>query len=405
MVNGLPGEDRRFARAVVWFTFAASFVYLASYTWFRMWPLDAFLSVRVGWPNWAGHDFIAFLGAARLIDAGAMVDTYDLTLIKAAYQTVLGDRGPAIPWPYPPVTALFIQPLAWVSSVTALAIFFGVLTAAVVVLVRLVSGRWTIAFLALGLPSVVVALMSGQNGTFTALLLGLGLIYWQRLPWAAGIALGMLAYKPQFVLLPALMALVLGNRQVLFAMIATGMVLVLVSIALYGIDPWLAWPQAASRQIRYFDADMVPLARVVTVYALVHHWFGSAGLGLAIHALVAAPAVLVICAVWRGTDDLFLRAVTLAVGSVFVSPYAFDYDLAVLAIPLGVLLGAAPRDLALPLREFRWFALLAIGPQAVNALAISAKWQLAVFLLAGALIAAAYQAGFRLNLLARAAAA
>lgn len=387
--------DRVLPRFMVATTLIAGFLYLLNGLWMTILPIDAHLSVRLGRPAWAGHDALVFLGAARLIDAGELVASYDQARLMEVYRVILGGRAPPIPWAYPPVLAAFVQPLAWMTPVAAIAVYFTVMFGAAVMAVRMVAGQWRVAAVALGLPCVVHSLVVGQNGALTALLLGCGFTWWRSAPFAAGVALGLLAYKPHFLVLPALLALVLGDRQVLAGMIATVGALVGMSVALYGIDPWLAWLPASSRQFSYLADGTLPLPRVISIYGFALYVTGHVGLSLAVHAVLALAAALLVVEVWRRAADPLLRVVALATGCVFVTPYAFDYDLAVLAVPLAALLARMWGSPTIATVDLRWFVLLGLGPFVTAVLSLTVEWQFGAFLLAAALVATAHSAGCR----------
>ena len=61
------------------------------------------------------------------------------------------------------------------------------------------GGMWLL--LALAYPAVFINLGHGHNGFLTAALLGCALVLLDRRPLAAGILLGLVAYKPQFGLM------------------------------------------------------------------------------------------------------------------------------------------------------------------------------------------------------------
>lgn len=397
--------DRVLPGLAVGTTLVAGFLYLAYGLWMTILPIDANLSVRLGHPAWAGHDALVFFGAARLIDAGDLVGAYDLARIRQVYSVILGGRAPPIPWAYPPVLAAFVQPFAWMTPVAAVLVYFSVMFGAALLTARVVAGRWRVAAVALGLPCVAHTLVVGQNGALTALLLGCGFAWWRTAPLAAGVALGLLAYKPHFLVLPAVLALVLGNRQVLAGMIVTVAALVGLSVALYGIEPWLAWLPASSRQFSYLASGDLPLPRVISVYGFVLYATGRVSLSLAVHAMFAIAAALLVVEVWRRADDPMLRVVTLAVGCVFVTPYAFDYDLAVLAVPLAVVLARIWGSPTIASVDLRWFVLLGLGPFVTAVLSLAVEWQFGAFMLAAALIAAARSAECRFNPFPRMAAA
>ena len=89
------------------------------------------------------------------------------------------------------------------------------------------------------MPALFINAVGGQNGAMTAALLGGGLMLVDRRPIIAGILFGMMIYKPHLaVMLP--FALLAGRRWlVAFVTGATAALLVVISVAVYGVDAWL----------------------------------------------------------------------------------------------------------------------------------------------------------------------
>jgi arabinofuranan 3-O-arabinosyltransferase len=92
--------------------------------------------------------------------------------------------------------------------------------------------------LSLATPALFINAISGQNGAWSAALLGGGLCLLERQPVVAGILFGMFVYKPHLGLLIPV-ALIAGRQwRVLIAAGTTAFVLVATSVLLFGIDMW-----------------------------------------------------------------------------------------------------------------------------------------------------------------------
>jgi hypothetical protein len=86
------------------------------------------------------------------------------------------------------------------------------------------------------------------------------------------------------------------------------------------------------------EAGLLYLHKMPTMFAAAHLLGGGATLAYGLHIAVAlGVAVLTILAWYRRAGTAELRAALLAVALVLISPYAYDYDLVVLAVPIALL--------------------------------------------------------------------
>lgn len=370
-----PASDRsvEIARAAVLLVLALGAVYWALGLWFATWPADGFVS-RAGLA--AGGDFIAFWGAATLAAQGDPAAPYDLArFVPALGAAVPAIAAPRFPWAYPPFVAVLLRPLGWLDPAPALALWYGAAMACAALTVRLVLDGWRLAPLAVVFPPVAHALTCGQNGPMSAALMAAIVTLWSRAPALAGAALGLLAYKPQFAAVAALLALALRAWRILAAAGIVVALLILLSLAIDGAAPWVAFFAQSRAQLDHVADGSLPLDRVVTIFALAR----ALGLGtapaLALQAALAAAALVAVVALWRLSDDLFVRALSLTAATILVTPYAFDYDLAILLVPAAALFAdrrAAGQGRGQPLRrdgafapsltDALWFAALALTP-------------------------------------------
>ena len=244
-----------------------------------------------------------------------------------------------MPFVYPPTAIPLFEPLGLIPSGpgyfvwTAISILaFGVAVAAVV--------NWRVAILSFASPAAVKGVILGQS----AMLLAAGLYAAVRLPpVASGALFGVvLAVKPQIALFAPLAFLVRRDWKTLQGMIASVLVLLLASIALFGLDPWVAWIKALPEFRSVLIEDNV-ISRVITPagraeYAGLPSWPFLLG-GLAIGA--AAVAALA-----RKVENEELVGLIVA-ASLVASPYAHVHDSIALMPVCLVLMWRRPWVLAL----------------------------------------------------------
>jgi hypothetical protein len=157
----------------------------------------------------------------------------------------------------------------------------------------------------------------------------------------AGILIGCLSYKPQFgILLPV--ALIADRQWRAFAGAAvTIAVLVGITIVAFGIDPWVMLPGAwLAQKTTVLSADTLSDAnwtRLQTVYGLVRELYGSAFLAALMQFATTIGLVFLVWWVWRSSARYALKAATLAAAALIATPYAYIYDLAIVAVPVAFL--------------------------------------------------------------------
>lgn len=353
---------------------------------YLVWPVDDVLTSLAGLP--AAHDFIAFYIAGRFTAAGHAVAAYSLDQMLAAYRALLAVQPMFTPWAYPPPVFLAVQPLGSLSPSAALAAWYVVLVAAALAAGRLATSSWRLAPLALIAPQAITTLAFGQNGTISAAIFAAMFVAWRRAPVLAGIALGLLAYKPQLAIVPAFFALWFGAARILVAAVATVAVLALLSIAVDGVALWPAWLDAVASQTQFVLDTRLRARRMVTVFALVKATTHSSALAFAVHAPVALATLAAAIAVWRRSVDPFLRAFTLACATLTVPPYAFDYDTAILILPLGLLVAGGANALAFTPAGRAWLLALTVLPMATFPIILATDIHLMALILGGAMVAA-----------------
>ena len=240
---------------------------------------------------------------------------------------------------YPPTFFLVLAPLALVPYAYAFIAWDAVTLLGCVGVVYLIVRRAPAIALALASPFTAWNFIAAQNGFLTGSLLGLSLWFLERRPILAGAFIGCLTYKPQYgILFPIALVAARQWRAIISAGVTAAM-LALASIVLFGGDAWIAFPEGFMVQGK-FSLGAGPDSNwgyLQTVYGLIRHLHGSAGLAWLAQGLTTLAAAVAVWIVWRSRVRYALKAATLSAAALIATPYAFAYDMAAIAIPAAFL--------------------------------------------------------------------
>jgi hypothetical protein len=232
------------------------------------------------------------------------------------------------PFMYPPPWLLLIMPLALLGVATG----YGVFMAATGMLATVLVGRanFWIWMAALTSPAALWTMIAGQNAFLNVGLFYGGMRLLDRSPWAAGILLGLLSYKPQlFILIPVALLAARRWRALAWA-IGTAAFMALASLLAFGPAFWIQFLEMAreSSTPQFTDQMLRHVANFMTTIQAAGHILGvPPGLATVAHLAVALTALVV---VWRAFSRHPLGDETtaiLAVATLLVSPYLINYDL------------------------------------------------------------------------------
>jgi hypothetical protein len=289
------------------------------------------------------QDFLPLYVSAHLIATARSGELYDQGIVASEIRPIVGaPTGARLPNLYGPQVALAFTPLAHFSFPVAARIWvtFSLLLYCTCIWRILRScpflrPHWgLVAITAAAFPPLFHFFVRGQLSVlvlacFTAAFLA----FRSNHPVLAGFALGLLVFKPQFIVaIPLVLLLARAWKSFLG--------LILVAAAQLGFT-WLYFGSAVMRS--YFD----------TLWH-ISRWVGAAELSLApiqMHSLrsfwtllipwpevaltlylVSSIAVIAIAAaVWRSTSLIALRFSALTLAAALVNPHLFVYDLLVLA--------------------------------------------------------------------------
>lgn len=287
------------------------------------------------------NDFFAFQSIARFASEGRPEFAYRPDALLALERELANDPElKLLPAAYPPWFALMIRPLGSMDIVQAYRLWVASTLAGAALVAFLIVRRWWILPTALLLPAAAFSAAAGQNGNLSAALLGAGLWLLPSRPILAGVAFGLMAYKPHLALALPFCLLAGGHQRALLSAALTFAVMIGASVAAFGAEPLLAFFGNLATQADDFlgGVSLDLWHRMPTVMLAVLQLTGHRTTAMVIHTMVALSAIVALAAVWRSSDRDDVRALALVASMPLLSPYFFDYDLAVAIVPIAFLL-------------------------------------------------------------------
>jgi hypothetical protein len=321
--SALPvfGDDALLRRiAHVWIALAGAFV-----------VFDLYRKTGVGLTDGDGRpigdDFVNYFSGAYLALHQRVSEIYHWSAYHAFQEQLVGAAvSPNYNYSYPPLALVLTLPLAALPYLPALGVWLIGGWYAFFSALRLAMPN--AALLALAAPAVFVNTYCGQNGVWTAALLGGGLCLLPRAPVIAGVLFGLQAYKPHLALMVPVALLAGRQWRAMLAAAATVAVLALASLALAGWDGWRAFLDVTPilRKVTLEDADAV-WHRNVSVFMMVSRLGGGIAAAYAAQMVAALLAAALVACAWAKDVPAPARNAMVMIGLLFATPYLQDYDL------------------------------------------------------------------------------
>jgi hypothetical protein len=287
-----------------------------------------------------GTDFLSFWAASRLALAGHPALAYNVAAHAAAQRAAFGGAplGYAAFF-YPPLYLLVCLPLGLAPYFVALAAWLATTAGACWLAIRRlldVQGRG-LAVAMLAFPGVFSTVGHGQNAFLTTALFGLGVLSLDRRPILAGLAFGLLAFKPHLGLLLPLALIASGRWKTVAGAVITVLAFSAVTVGAFGLDVWRAFLGASALARATLERGLVGYDKMQSVFAAVRLLGGGLGIAYGLQGLAAAAAgwgVVIVARRAVGVDRGLALGATVATASLLASPFLLDYDLTLLAIPI-----------------------------------------------------------------------
>ncbi len=280
-------------------------------------------------------DFANYWSASRLALSGQPASVYNIDVLHGVQQQLLGaQQRYRVGWYYPPSFLLMVLPLGLMPYLPALFVWLTATLILYLLVLSRTSAHPITLILCLCFPGIFENFIFGQNGFLSGALLGGGLLLLEGWPILAGGLFGLLSFKPTLLLL-ALIALIVGRYwKALISALATAIILVIASAAVFGVQLWTTYWDMMSIPMRQLEIGLAKWSIMPTFFAATL----SAGFGVRAAYLVQGVAMLLAAAgvawVWRRKTDLAIRGSVLVLGTLLFTPYVMVYDLALLALPL-----------------------------------------------------------------------
>ena len=306
-------------------------------------------------PHAAFIDFDAFHLAGRMGLHGDMAAAYAPDRMFAA-EDAAGAAGLRMPWAYPPQFDLIVAALALLPVGIAYFLFTaGGLVAYLAVLRGLAGARFAETVIATA-PALIVTVYSGQNGLLTGTLTGLFALALLRGRAVAGLPLGLMIIKPHLALGLGVLVLAQARWRVLAVAVLTAVLSGGVATLVFGPGIWMDFAHGVQVTGALLQRGAFQFFRLISIYGAARALGVGAEPALAAQGAVALAAVALIAGMARSRLGPRVALGVAALGTLAISPYAYDYDLPILGVAVALLLP----DLAARLRGVEAAALLAL---------------------------------------------
>ncbi|WP_050424593.1 glycosyltransferase family 87 protein [Bradyrhizobium tropiciagri] len=285
-------------------------------------------------------DFTAFYITAKLVWLGTVDQAYQFARLIVIQREVSGGRDGFMPWTYPPQFSLLLAPFALIPVGIAYLLFAGSTLTLYLATLRRLAGDNFVLVLMIFFPTIGTTLACGQNGLLTAGLIGTVCLFFEKRPALAGAALGLMIIKPHLAVAFAVYAVL--RRSWIVVMTAAAVVLISSAIctAVFGVDIWSAFLQSVRDSSAFLEHGNYPMHRMISIYAALRTAGLSASAAFVAQGVVAVLALaMVLIAAYRPMPARE-RLGLVAIVSVCISPYAYDYDFLIFSVGLALLLPA-----------------------------------------------------------------
>jgi hypothetical protein len=281
------------------------------------------------------NDFVFPYAAALLALDGTPEKAFEIGAFHEMAKQA--SKNPAIsiyPWSYPPFYQLLVMPLGCLDYITAHRVYVVLTLAMLTIIAWYIAPHWHMPLLLLIFPAVAFCAVKGQNGNLSAALVGAGLLLLKCRPIASGVAFGLMAYKPHLAVAIPFCLLAGRHYRTLTATALTALTTVLLSVVALGSKPLIAFLLNVPSHARYvFDHQIDLWQRMPTVLVLMLQLTDSQTYAWIAQSIVAGTALAGVAWIWRRSPHEGWKALALAASIPLATPYFFDYDMAIFAIP------------------------------------------------------------------------
>jgi hypothetical protein len=292
-----------------------------------------------------GADFLHFYTLGRIALRGDAARLYDgPAQHELQVELVPSSAAEGFIPVYPPQTAVFFAPFSLLPFVAA-ALLWALVTIAVYALVVSAASRplrrrpdatALIVAAAAGFPPFWNLVLHGQSTTIPLVAFGLAwafVAHGRSLP--AGLALGLLAVKPQLGLVVAMVVPASRDWRLLLGIFLSLGVQASLSAAVFGPPVLAAWLEVL-RELPALTSLLEPRPyQLHSIRALTN--LLPAPIGIVAWAVASVVVIWYASRLWNTSQPVAVRMSGLVLATVLVSPHLTVYDATLLALPLVLL--------------------------------------------------------------------
>lgn len=280
-----------------------------------------------------GSDFIAFYAASKLALQGDPSGIYSIAKMHALQKLVIGTDGGLRPWHYPPSFLLIVLPLAIFPYVVSFVLWIFTTLYGYVRIVRRIAPHPLTPWVFLSFPPAINNFFYGQNGFFSTMLMGGGLLLLDYRPLMGGVILGLISYKPQMAMLIPVALLAGRNWRALIGAAISSICLAIISLLIFGTATWQAFLQNIPYATQILKCNEEYWNKMPTIFATARLLGAGLTFTEVLQTALALAAIGVVAWIWWNQASLPLRASSLIIATFLAAPFAFEYDLVLLALP------------------------------------------------------------------------
>ncbi|HTW31813.1 MAG TPA: glycosyltransferase family 87 protein [Candidatus Sulfotelmatobacter sp.] len=288
------------------------------------------------------QDFLPVYISARLITQHRAADLYDPHIEAGELHSIIHrPTGVQVPNLYGPQVGLLFFPLAKLSfsaaallwAAISVLIYFACIYAIRTRCLHIRSNR-TIFLSAIAFPPLFHFFLRGQISPLLLLAFTLAFLALSaERPFLAGLALGLLFLKPQFLIAIPLILYLSRSWKLLAGLILSATAQLAIVAAFLGPAALRRYLNLLLNTPHWIDSAELSLAPI-QMHSLRSFWtllIPSSAVAATLYVFTAIFVIALATAIWKSSAPLVLRFSALTLAAVLVDPHLFIYDLIVLA--------------------------------------------------------------------------
>ena len=312
-----------------------------------LWGVCAVDYARPGIFDYAGNikfqDFLQFPIAARLISQGRADDLYDEHVLAEGIGAIIGGEtrvrlqyfyGPQVALPFIPLLRLSFLAQARIWTTLSLLMYCASVFLLWKYCSKLSPHLVLVAICAIAYPPLFHFFVRGQLSAAVLVCFTLAyLAFLARRDWLAGIALGLLIFKPQFLVAVPLVLLLAQAWRPFAGLVFSAAIQLAFTLIHFGPEVTRRYlntlvHSAGNPSATELRLSPIQMHSLHTFWELLLPWPRAVWM---LYILSSLAVIVMAAALWKSSAPLALRFSALVIAAVLVNPHLYIYDLLALA--------------------------------------------------------------------------